>query len=270
MLPKHPKRFLFILVIEYSLSLTGLAQVPTIPNCGSGNSGPIARQSDGKNRPCDLNGKRQYVPRHRGVGFGILESESRACFVPDQAFRLLDDLVDTILSQEKYDPASSSPLEQAEKISRAVSATLRDKGFALYIDTETLSDALVDRNAEGDAPRRIFDCDTGSLIFLTVAENLGAPVAMVEMPLEDSKLHHNFVRWLKGNRTLLEWDVNLGSRCMMPPGISGFEGKSMSHEETIGYALSLRPYLWKRQRKYDNALTDFHTSMILYQGSDVY
>jgi len=44
----------------------------------------------------------------------------------------------------------------------------------------------------------------------------------------------------------------------------------MSHEETVGYALSLRPNLWNRQKEYDRAVTDFHTSMILYEGSDIY
>jgi tetratricopeptide (TPR) repeat protein len=147
---------------------------------------------------------------------------------------------------------------------------MREMGFALFIDTETLGDALVDRNQVGEPPRRIFDCDTGSLIFLTIAENLGAPVAMVEMPLPGSKFHHNFVRWLLGNAALLEWDMNLQSQCTTPPGLTGFEGKSMSREEEIGYALSLRPNLWERLAEYDRAITDLHTSMILYSGSDVF
>jgi tetratricopeptide (TPR) repeat protein len=268
--PRDAKCFLTILVLECSMSLNGQAQQETLPYCGSGNAGPHAAQGDGKNRPCDTNGQRRYVPHHKGVGFDILDSESHACFVPDQEYRLLDELVDTILSKVKYDPASTSPLEQAKMISAAVSDVLLDKGFALYIDTETLGDALVDRNATGQSPRRIFDCDTGSLIFLTVAENLAAPVVMVEMPLAQSKNHHNFVRWLQREETLLEWDMNLRSQCKAPPGLSGFEGKSMNREETIGYALSLRPNLWNRQKQYDRALTDFHTSMIFYQGSDVY
>jgi hypothetical protein len=147
---------------------------------------------------------------------------------------------------------------------------MQEMGFALFIDTQTLSDALIDRNQGGEAPRRIFDCDTGSLMFLTVAENLGASVAMVEMPLPGSKFHHNFVRWLQGNGALLEWDLNLQSQCTAPPGLTGFEGKSMSREEAVGYALSLRPYLWGRRTEWDHAVTDFHSSMILYTGSDVY
>lgn len=267
---RRAKHVLLILVLEYCLTLTGFAQESAIPYCGSGNAEPYAAKSDGKNRPCDSNGQRHYVPRHKGIGFDILDSESQACFVSDQEYRLLDDLIDMTLKKVKYDASSTSSLDQARTISRAVSATMLEEGFALYIDTETLGDALVDRNAAGESPRRIFDCDTGSLIFLTVAENLGATVAMVEMPLPHSKNHHNFVRWLQGETTLLEWDMNLRSQCKAPPGLIGFEGKSMSHEETVGYALSLRPYLWNRQKEYDRAVTDFHTSMILYEGSDIY
>ncbi len=262
--------FLLFTVFCYLANQNGVAQQTAIPRCGSGNAGPIAPHRDGADRPCDPNGKRQYVPRHKGIGFDILNSESKACFVPDQEYQLLDELIDAVVGKVKYDANSKSPVDQAITISRAVTETLREKGFALYIDTETLSDALIDRNAAGEPPRRIFDCDTGSLIFLTVAENLEAPVAMVEMPLPHSKFHHNFVRWLRGNSALLEWDMNLGSRCEAPQGLTGFEGKSMSSDETIGYALSLRPNLWRRQKQYDRALADFHTSMILYEGSDVY
>jgi len=267
---RRASSFLLLFVFQHFLSLMGFGQQPPLPRCGSGNTEPIAPRSDGKNRPCDPNGKRLYVPRHKGIGFEILDSESQACFVPDQEYRLLDKLIDTIISKVKYDSASTSPADQARTISISISTAMLDAGFALYIDTETLSDALIDRNAAGEPPRRIFDCDTGSLIFLTVAENLNAPVAMVEMPLPHSKYHHNFVRWLQGQITLLEWDMNLRSQCHAPPGLNGFEGKSMSREETLGYALSLRPNLWERQHQYDRALTDFHTSIILYEGPDVY
>lgn len=261
---------LMLLIIASCSVLNGSTQEPAILYCGSGNTGPLAPRADGQNRACDPNGKRLYAPRHRGIGFDILDSESQACFVPDQAYRLLDELIDSVQSKVKYNHAATSPIDQARTISAIISATLLDKGFALYIDTETLGDALVDRNEVGESPRRIFDCDTGGFIFLTIGENLGVPVTMVEMPLPHSKNHHDFIRWLDGKNTLLEWDMNLRSQCKAPAGLTGFEGKSMSREETTAYALSLRPNLWGRQRMYDRALADINTSMILYEGSDVY
>jgi hypothetical protein len=82
--------------------------------------------------------------------------------VPDQAHQLLDDLIDTVRSRVAYDLRTPTPVAQARAISRVVSSVMREKGFALYIDTQTLSDALVDRNQAGKPPRRIFDCDTGT------------------------------------------------------------------------------------------------------------
>src|SRR5579863_3809898 len=56
-----------------------------------------------ENRPCGAPTKRQYLARHRGIGFEILDSESEACFVPDQEYRLLDDLIDSVLARTRYD-----------------------------------------------------------------------------------------------------------------------------------------------------------------------
>lgn len=240
--------------------------------CGAGNSGPRASKSDGRDRECGPAGKRNYVHRHKGIGFEILDSESEACFVPDQEYRLLDELIDEVLSQTKYDsaPASKPPIGQARQVSQAISDVLTKRGFALYIDTETLSDALISRNATGEPERHIFDCDTGSLVFLTVAENIGASVALVEIPLQHSAFHHNYVRWLINDTTLLEWDMNMRSECVTPSGLSGDDGKSMTRDQTRGYALSLRAKLWERQARYDRAISDYHASMLQYQGSSVY
>jgi tetratricopeptide (TPR) repeat protein len=270
---RFPKlRFLVpLLVLPFDTRLvTRSQQAPEVAYCGAGNSEPYAPREDGRNRPCDPSGQRNYVRRHKGIGFDILDSESQACFVPDQEYRLLDDLIDAVMKKVKYEPASTSPGDQARAISGAISDALFDERFALYIDTETISDTLFDRTIQGQPPRRIFDCDTGSLIFLTVAENLGAPVALVEIPLAHSKNHHNYVRWLQGTSTLLGWDMNLHSQCVTPPGLKGLDGKTMSREEAIGLALSLRPNLWQRRKLYDRALDDFHDASHLYHGSDVY
>src|ERR1019366_3407300 len=172
-------------------------QVPVTENtaeCGSFSSEPIAPQNDGRDRQCNANGKRKYKPRHKGIGFEILDSESQACFVPDQEYRLLDEIIDAVASQVNYASRSNTQMEQAKVISQTTSGVMTSRGFGILIDTETLSDALVDRNTAGEAERHIFDCDTGSLILLTVAENVGGLAALVEIPLPHSAFHHNYVR----------------------------------------------------------------------------
>jgi hypothetical protein len=268
---------LFVLIVCFAVipRLAGAGDVETgrerpRAQCGAGNSRPFARKGDGRDRACDREGQRNYVHRHGGIGFDILDSESEACFVPDQEYRLLDELIDEVLNRTSRDTAPASPSGRARHISQAVSDVLTKRGFALYVDTQTLSDALIDRSVAGETERHIFDCDTGSLIFITVAENIGASVALVEIPLPHSTNHHNYIRWLGDEAPLLEWDLNLKSECVTPPGLSGDDGKSLSRDQTLGYALSLRAKLWERQARYDRAISDYQTSMQRYQGSSVY
>jgi hypothetical protein len=82
------KTCVLLLLFQSCLVLNATAQQSTIPICGSGDSGPDAPRSDGTNRPCDPHGQRHYVSRYKGIGFEILDSESQACFVPDQEYRL--------------------------------------------------------------------------------------------------------------------------------------------------------------------------------------
>lgn len=129
---------------------------------------PFARASDAGPRKCGVPAPRSYGPRHKGLGFEILDSESKACFVPDQEYKLLDEIIDAVMKSVKYDPMlidKQARLDQAQQISKTISNTLTGRGFALYIPTEALSDALIDRNLPGQSERHIFDCDTGSLIF---------------------------------------------------------------------------------------------------------
>jgi tetratricopeptide (TPR) repeat protein len=226
----------------------------------------------GENRPCGEPTKRQYVAHHRGIGFEILDSESEACFVPDDEYRLLDDLIDSVVARATYDDAIKTPegrRQQAARISKAVSDVLDEHQFEIYIDTETLSDALIDRVDASGVKRRVFDCDTGSLIFLTIAENLGAPASMVEIPLAGNN-DHNYVRWLSDGDPLFEWDLNRRAARSTPANLPWPFGKSMTRDETIAYALTLRPKLWERREHYEDAVRDYQTGLMLYGGATGY
>jgi tetratricopeptide (TPR) repeat protein len=241
------------------------------PQCGSFSSEPIAPPSDGKDRRCDAVRERKYKPRHKGIGFEILDSESQACFVPDQEYRLLDEIIDAVASRVDHPSGSNTQMSEAKNISQTTSDVMTSRGFAIFIDTETLSDALLDRNAAGEAERHIFDCDTGSLILLTVAENLGRSAALVEIPLSHSDFHHNYVQWLSHDgEEPLGWDMNMKLVCITPSGLTGRDGKGMSRDETIGYALSLRAKLWERQAQYERAISDYRAAFKLYGGSSAY
>jgi tetratricopeptide (TPR) repeat protein len=225
-----------------------------------------------ENRPCGTPTKRQYVARHRGIGFEILDSESEACFVPDQEYRLLDDLIDSVLTRTTYNgtiKTTEARRQQAATISKIISDVLDEHQFQIFIDTETLSDALIDRVDSNGSQRRIFDCDTGSLIFLTIAENLGAPVVLVEIPIAGNN-DHDYVRWLSNGVSLFEWDLNQRNVRSTPPDLPWPFGKSMTRDETLALALSLRPKLWQRRENFDDAIRDYQAALMLYGGATGY
>jgi tetratricopeptide (TPR) repeat protein len=222
-------------------------------------------------RTCSLPVERKYTPRHRGIGFEILDSESKACFVPDQEYQLLDELVDAVSQRITYNKGLqdvSARAQQALTISKIISETLDHYGFALAIDTVTLSDALLQRDPAVDHTQHEFDCDTGSFIFLTIAENLRAPVAMVRMQLPSENFHY-WLRWQDGTKTLLEWDMNGRLQCRTPLSLPAWQGISMSRGETLGYALSLRASLWERKQQYELALADYRATMTLEPHSPI-
>jgi tetratricopeptide (TPR) repeat protein len=233
---------------------------------------PFAAPGDSGRRQCGVKEPRTYRPKYKGIGFQVLDSESEACFVPDQQYKLLDELVNSVVTKVKYNPNlvdRDARIEQAKNISKAISDTLKANGFALFIPTESLGDALISRNRPGEPERHIFDCDTGSLIFLTIAENLGAPVSLVDITLP-SDAGHNYVRWYIDDKTSLDWDMNGQAECSTPADLPNYEGRSMSRDETLGYALGLRASIWETLGKYDSAISDYREPMKLYPQDPVY
>jgi tetratricopeptide (TPR) repeat protein len=239
---------------------------PPLPHCGEIYAAPFEDKSDAWPRQCLDHGQRLYVHKHQGLGFDILDSESEACFVPDAEYQLLDSLIDQVEKQIQYKPRlqdAQQRLDQARMISKTISDTLAQNGFGLYIPTDTLSDALLDRSISSGSPRHIFDCDTGSFIFLTVADSLKAPVSLVDITLP-SGAGHNYVQWDLDGLRPLNWDMNGRAECQTPKGLPAYQGKPMSRQHTLGYAMTLRAQIWENRQRYDRAVSDYKTAMRLY------
>ena len=265
--------FLSILVMSSmsyaSEQLRESTQDQIVSYCGRRYADPIARGDYTEQRACAELSERRYKPQHQGIGFEILDSESQACFIPDAEYQLLDEIVDAVDQRVKYDPnlkERNEKIAQARRISTAISDVLAAQGFELYIPTTTLGEALLARDTSGGKASHIFDCDTGSFIFLTVAEYLKAPVALVEITLPSGD-GHNYVRWRIDDQTSFDWDLNGRSECTTPPNLPSYQGKSMSRSQTLGYALTLRAAIWERRKQYPAALSDFRTAMSSYPES---
>ncbi len=235
----------------------------SLPLCGSIISGPIADPSDGGRRVCPVPGSRSYQRRNGGIGFEILDLEFVVCFVPDELYRLLDDIIDDVASRlpnMRRQTNSHPKIGEALAVSKATGDVLQSRGFALYIPTVTLGDALVPRNMPGEEPRHVFDCDTGSIILLTVAHKMALAASLVEITLP-SGTGHNYVRWKIDEKEVVDWDTNGRAQCATPTGLPSFQGKSMSKDEIISYVLNLRAFQWKRRGMIDRALQDYREAI---------
>jgi hypothetical protein len=245
-----------------------LSKTPeSLPWCGSLYAPPFASPTDGKRkRICEPAVARAYTLIHRNIGAEALDLESRACFVPDSAYRLLDDIIDTVT-------ARMGPIDdhldhdgqrvQILNVSRITGQVLAEKGFGLYIPTDTLGDALVPRSAPGEAPRHVIDCDTGALVLLSVAEALGLKAALVEVTLE-SGAGHNFARWQLTDNSILDWDTNGRAECSMQLNNPTFQGRAMTHDQTVAYLLLLAGARWEREGHPKEAINNYSHSIALH------
>jgi hypothetical protein len=200
-----------------------------------------------------------------------LNLESEACFVPDSAYALLDEIIDRTLA--RLTPAQRTGKGIATKvrtiaISKAMHSTLIELGFGLYIPTETLSDALVSRAAPGEPSAYIEDCDIASLILMTIADTLHMRASLVEIALNSHSLH-NYVQWHLGNGQVVNWDTNAQKLCRTLREQTAYRGEPMTRRQTIGYLYRLRIPLWKTRHDFDRAIDDYQAAMADWSTSPV-
>jgi len=238
-----------------------------LPDCGTLPT-PLVAVGPGTTmeRACTAPAKRSYVPKYHGLGYEVLTMESEACFVPDASFQLLDSIVDQARASMNGNPPGqvSWDTEARTKLT-AVGDVLAKNGFGVFIPTETLGDALANRSL-ADGLTHMMDCDTSSLIYLTVAEEVSMPLNLVEITLP-SGAGHNYVRWTSQPQATLDWDTNGRAQCRTPAGLSSWQGRSMSKPEVLGYAFALRALVWERVKDYKHALADYRSAIAGYPAA---
>lgn len=261
--------FIFLLVFNFTFEILAGEGEKKLPQCGSMYTGPFGNSSDASPRDCPEPRAREYTPRYSGIGYDILDIESDACFVPDEYYKFLDQIVDDIISTLNFPfQKKSSKINRdfAVYVSKTIGDYLANNGFGLYIPTQTLGDALTFRNEPNEPDRHVMDCDTSSFIYLTVLENLGLPVSLIDITL-GSGSGHNYIRWQLSDGSNVDWDTNGRGLCQTPKGLPPFEGKSMSHQQVKGYVYGVRAQLRSRLQDYKKAIEDYRISSSLYSES---
>ena len=247
-------------------SLTQAGTVRDVPLCGNREAGPEGARADGVPRKCGTEQARTYAAKYEGIGYDVLRLESEFCFAPDELFKLLDAIVEECVSDARALPNDLDQRTKVVRVSEIIGATLVKHNFGLLVPTEMLGDALEFRNKQGEPERHVFDCDTSSLIYMTVGDNLGLPVALVEIDRSGGLMGHNYIRWILPDGAV-DWDTNGRYECATPPTRYSFEGKSMTREQTMGYAYSMRALFLGRSRRYALAVTDYREAIKRYPES---
>jgi hypothetical protein len=219
------------------------------------------------------------------------EYEAKGGTDDDYTARLnqLNSIVDLAVERIKALRVDESTPEGIKKLFSEVDQVLVDKHYHVFIQTETLWDALTPgipasggrhvltpkmeehRQRFPDATYYRFDCDTGTIIHLGVFERLGKPVVMVETP------KHNFLRWRISPHQHVNWDVNDSEsytddqhRAGAPRTTSGFDDDTekkghylldMPRDEVRCYHLAIVAGLFKEGQQFAKAIDCYHESI---------
>lgn len=184
------------------------------------------------------------VSEKRTVAHICLEREIQATGKSPGAARpgmsLLDTIIRDVASRLPARINSADPT-QARHCFETIDSVLAEHRFYVAIPTNSLMETLASspspsagkiltkkrRNAiarsAGRACHRM-DCDTGSLIYLAVAEALRLPIVIVEAP------GHKFVRWQLTGRQHINWDTNAAREYS---NNSFRRGKTLTYKTTI-------------------------------------
>src|SRR6185369_9347809 len=163
----------------------------------------------------------EFVGRHRTLGNRVLAFEARAVGSTAKPAMVLDELLDEA-NIVTFDHKARNPRQEIIGTLKAIDTLLTTYGlvFPPCRLVETLNDALTPRPAQ-TPPRsdllaknqrrrlriragaqKLFysDCDTTSLLYLSIAEVVGFQLEIVDLPT------HTFLRYNFKDGTYLNWD----------------------------------------------------------------
>lgn len=173
----------------------------------------------------------------------------------------LDEILDKVLADIESEDVLSiqDESERAKSFFKTVANTLRKNGYYhQYTYPATLTEVF-------SSSPTLFDCDTGSFIYLSAANRLNLPIAMVEVeiggnPGEREFGDHNFVRWKLRNGKEISWDVN-GEYFRTNDIKTAQYGFSWNDDQLKGYVYFLRGIQWRKRNLFNEAIEDYKLSI---------
>lgn len=244
---------------------TSVAPQKPLDACGESSSPPYGKPSSKEGRECASAGSRQYKSKYATIAHRVLDIESEVCGVPDSAYQLLDDIIEQSDSfvRGTNAPGTNPERDHILRLNRSIANLLTKNGYALYVPVRRLADALVVNSPTGP-DKHLFDCDTGSFLYMSIAEHLGLQASLVDTT-RPSGSGHTYVRWVTDG-TPVDWDVNQQAECTTPETLYRYQGVALSTDEVMSYVYGLRGYDWKDRGDFKRARADFDKARSLAPG----
>ena len=211
-------------------------------------------------------GHDENVQSSRTIGHRILELEAEIPGAPSGGRPELDRLIQEAAKELSAQVMQRTGDDEARAVAtfRTIAMVLRLNG---YQHRGTYPGAL-SAVLTATAPERSLDCDTGSFIYLSIADYLELPVRMVEVEVPGDPSgrgfgDHNFVRWDLGEGRYVDWDVN-SERRRMGDVRNGPYGFAWTRAQLLGYVYFLRGISWREHERFRKAITDYERSIRLF------
>ncbi|HET9768431.1 MAG TPA: hypothetical protein VFS60_16395 [Thermoanaerobaculia bacterium] len=181
--------------------------------------------------------------------------------MPDSAFERLDDIIEAVRVQ--FGPVAVAKFTKPEalRLSRLIAKVLKDQyRYEVKERFDQVADALT---PVPGTDHYLMDCDTGTIIYLSVAEALGLSAEVGEIPTGGEWLHY-YVVWHLHDGDLVRWDTNDAydrtADARLAERIVGRQGM-------IAIFLGYRAEAWVRHGDAARGVADYRTAMYLEPAS---
>jgi tetratricopeptide (TPR) repeat protein len=131
----------------------------------------------------------------------------------------------------------------------------------------------------------IADCDIFSLLYASIGEELGLPIAMVDVPPgREWPMAHDYVVWTLGDGSVIRWEADEGQQREVEMDEAQFDtGKPdldyahavakrayvvpLTRDEVLGYAHWMMGLEWNDRGAYPTALAEYEIAMRMWPAS---
>ncbi|TWT47047.1 Tetratricopeptide repeat protein [Thalassoglobus neptunius] len=209
----------------------------------------------------------ESTPDQPTIAHQILDLEAEASEVTDKHYETLESILSDaeLLFANNEMLAKTTSQNEAIRSLASIGQLLARRGFRLRLGVKSFAEMLTPRSDRYGRIYYEYDCDTSSLLYVSIGQRLGLPISFVESKIPGSTVNHNFVRWDFGNSTGIDWDTN-GRFVRRPAVVGKFYGRSFSPKRLLAYAYFMRGKTWDEQGSPLKSIEDYRRASEIDPG----